>query len=443
MRVGGSLLMLAGIIVVFCVENPIVGAAMAAYAIVALSMMVAFRTFAVPAWQKARQASADIFGFIEENLSGTEDIRANAAEQFVINRLQHFAGVRLRAERRAGLLNVGLVGTFMLTFSAGLALAIGLGYLLYSNGEITIGSAFMIVAYTEKMLFPLIGIAHELQELQRASAAITRIHELTSTRPLIEDTGTQSLSDGAHAVRFANVSFSYPDDNSPVLRDINFALAPGETLGILGRTGSGKTTLARLLFRLFDVSEGSVRLDDCDIRDLRLSQARKRVALVTQNVELFKGTVRENLTFFDPSVPDARILATITDSGLDEWFRTSGRTLDSELEGGGTGLSAGEAQLLAFTRAYLKDPGLVILDEASSRLDRHTEACMTRAVDRLLTGRTGIVIAHRLSTVQRVDKILILEDGRIAEWGDRRTLVQDPSSRLSQLLAAGIEEVLS
>jgi ABC-type multidrug transport system fused ATPase/permease subunit len=249
-----------------------------------------------------------------------------------------------------------------------------------------------------------------------------------------------------------------------VLQDISFHLASGRVLGLLGRTGSGKTTLTRLLFRLYDPDRGEISLG-CqerpgglrpggirptspgetqlvDIRRLSIHELRRRVGMVTQNIQLFHASVRENLTFFDPSIPDHRILEAISDLGLGEWYHALPKGLDTDLESGGGGLSAGEAQLLAFTRIFLRNPGLVILDEATSRLDPATEGLIERAVDKLVRNRTAIIVAHRLGTVQRADDILILENGRILEWGERLRLAGDPSTRFYHLLETGLEEVL-
>jgi ATP-binding cassette subfamily B protein len=246
---------------------------------------------------------------------------------------------------------------------------------------------------------------------------------------------------------------------------------------VLGRTGSGKTTLTRLLFRLYDVDAGAIRLHNgeskmndhrpqttvsplavvcglssviqTDIRDIPLSELRRHVGMVTQDVQLFAASVRDNLTLFanyDPAQPpidDGRIVDALETLGLGDWLRGLPAGLDTVLEGGGKGLSAGEAQLLAFTRVFLRDPRLVVLDEASSRLDPGTERLLERAIDRLLAGRTGIVIAHRLRTVMRADDILILENGRVVEFGPRLTLAADPGSRFYRLLQTGLEEVLA
>ena len=214
-------------------------------------------------------------------------------------------------------------------------------------------------------------------------------------------------------------------------------------LGLLGRTGSGKTTLTRLLFRLYDTTGGEIRLGGKPLRDLPIQELRRRVGMVTQNIQLFHATVRENLTFFDDSIPDDAVLQALRDLGLWDWYESLPNGLDTELESGGGGLSAGEAQLLAFTRIFLRDPGLIILDEATSRLDPATEHRIEQAVDKLVQNRTAIIVAHRLGTVQRADDILILDDGQVLESGERETLAADPQSRFYHLLQTGMEEVLA
>ncbi|MCB0065724.1 MAG: ATP-binding cassette domain-containing protein, partial [Caldilineaceae bacterium] len=215
------------------------------------------------------------------------------------------------------------------------------------------------------------------------------------------------------------------------------------TLGVLGRTGSGKTTLTRLLYRLYDPDDGTIRLDGVDLRAVAPDELRRRVGVVTQEVQLFHATLRDNITFFDPQIDDAAIEAALAELGLLDWVRAMPDGLDTMLASGGHGFSAGEAQLLAFTRLLLRDPGLVILDEAASRLDPVTERRLEAAIDRLLENRTAVIVAHRLHTVQRADDILILENGAIVEYGARRVLAADPSSRFARLLQSGLEEVLA
>jgi ATP-binding cassette subfamily B protein len=182
--------------------------------------------------------------------------------------------------------------------------------------------------------------------------------------------------------------------------------------------------------------------DLIDIRQVPLRDLRQQIGMVTQNIQLFHASVRDNLTFFDRTIPDVQIERVISDLGLQTWFGSLPEGLDTILESKGGGLSAGEAQLLAFTRIFLADPGLVVLDEASSRLDPATEALIEQVVNRLVKDRTAIIIAHRLGTVQKADQIMILEQGEIEEYGERIGLVNDPSSRFSKLLQTGLEEVL-
>jgi ATP-binding cassette, subfamily B, bacterial len=242
-------------------------------------------------------------------------------------------------------------------------------------------------------------------------------------------------------VEMQDVSFHYEEEEN-VLQDIRLKLAPGRVLGILGRTGSGKSTLSRLLFRLYDPGVGRITLNGMDIRQVPLVELRRRIAMVTQDVQLFQATIRDNLTFFDSAISDAQLEKVLRELNLWAWVSSLPGGLEARLASGNQGLSAGEAQLLAFARVFLKNPGVVILDEASSRLDPATETLMERAVDRLLSGRTAVIIAHRLRTLERADDILILEGGRLVEYGERRALAADPNSRYVHLLQTGLEEVL-
>ncbi len=189
------------------------------------------------------------------------------------------------------------------------------------------------------------------------------------------------------------------------------------------------------------IGEGR-KVNDSDLREAHLETLRRNIAIVTQDVQLFRASIRENLTFFDRSIPDDKIIATLEDLELGDWFRTLPNGLDTQLETGSRSLSAGEAQLLAFTRVFLRNPGLVILDEASSRLDPATEQKLEHAIDKLLKGRTAIIIAHRLDTLHRADDVLILDNGSVLEYGNRKELAANPNARFYQLLQTGLEEVL-
>jgi ATP-binding cassette subfamily B protein len=288
------------------------------------------------------------------------------------------------------------------------------------------------------LIFPLEQLMQQLGELQEANAGITRIRELFNTRSKIHPPNPAvPLPPGPLAVEFDRLSFRY-GDHETILKDISFYLEPGHTLGLIGRTGSGKTTLTRLLARFYDPTAGAIRLGGHDLRQVDSAAMSRQIGLVTQEVQLFQASVRDNLTFFARPVSDAQILQLIAELGLSGWYRSLPDGLDTQLASGGFNLSAGEAQLLAFIRVFLKDPGLIILDEASARLDPATERLIARATGRLLHNRTGIIIAHRLTTVQQVDQILLLEHGHIREYGPREKLAADPNSHFYRLLRTGL-----
>ena len=440
-QVIGSILLLLGVLAVLWTVDWRVGGSLTLFAVVTTGAMLSLRTIATRFWRAYRQASAELYGFIEEHLAGTVDIRANGAQPYVMRRLYGFMRTRFQTGRMARLMSSIPWSVPSLAEALGIGLAFALAAGLYGAGGITLGTAFLIYFYTQALFQPLHMLSNQLDDFQKASAGALRVQELMSTRSALVDGTVTEFAPGAPAVEFRDVSFAYEGDDT-VLRNLSFRLEPGEVLGLLGRTGSGKTTVTRLLLRLYDPTAGRISVGGIELRDAQLDALRHQIGMVTQDVQLFRGTIRDNLTFFDRNVPEARIWAALAALGLVEWCRALPQGLETTIEGGGSGLSAGEAQLLAFTRVFLKDPGLVILDEASSRLDPATERLVERAVAGLLRGRTGIIIAHRLATVERADTIMILEQGELVEYGPRAELAADPESRFAHLLRTGVEEVL-
>ena len=441
-QVLGNAVLMLGVLALLFREDWRIGLALGGFALITLLAMGGLRNIAVKHWTASREAFANFFSFLEERLAGTEDIRSCGAKPYVMRRFFELQREMLRRDRKANLMMNIMINLTEFLYAVGNAAAFTAGAWVYSRGLISVGTVFLVFSYANLLIFPIQRITRQLQDLQKAGAGIARIQDLMREQPKITDgPGGVPQGSGPLSVAFEKVSFSY-DDQGVVFSDLSFELGAGAVLGLLGRTGSGKTTISRLLFRLYEPQQGVIRLGGIDIREQRLSELRQRVGMVTQSVQLFNATVRENLTFFDPTISDSTIMSVIDELGLRSWFATLPKGLDSEIESGGAGLSAGEAQLLAFTRIFLRNPGLVILDEASSRLDLATEQLIERAVDRLLRDRTGIVIAHRLATVQRADVIMIIEDGRILEYGRRQALLQDPGSRFSQLMQTGLEEML-
>lgn len=443
-NVFGNAVLLVGVLLVVTREDVRAGLALTAFAVVGVFIMAGpLRSVAVGWWKQEREVQAQMYGFIGERIDGTEDVRSSGAESHVMNGLALHHRNWLRTRRRAFLAGTVLWSSSIMTFAIGSAIAFGVGAYLWSLGAITIGTVYLLFHYTDILRQPIEQFRRELEQMQQAVASISRINELLATRSRLSDRGVAVLPAGPLPVELDAVSFGYEPDQ-PVLRDISVRLKPGEVLGVLGRTGSGKTTLARLLLRFYDPTEGTIRLGGIDVKDASLDEVRRRATLVTQDVQLFHAKVRDNVTLFDRAIDDTRVTAVLERIGLGGWLRahtSGGAALDAEMYA--SGLSAGEAQLLAFARVFVRDPGLVILDEASSRLDPATERHIEEAIDALLQERTAVVIAHRLATVQRCDTILVLEEGRVVEYGSRVALASDPASRFSQLLRTGFEQVVA
>jgi ATP-binding cassette, subfamily B, bacterial len=443
-RVAGNIVLLIAILIVLFFENWVIGVGYLVFCTIALVAMRTFSAAAEPFWKASRDAHSDLYGFLEERLGGTEDIRSSGAGAYVIKRLYAFGRVMATAEKNAGVRGVLVWMVFQCAHGMGYMLAFVAGYWLVTTQGISLGTAYLLVYYTDTLFEPLRHLTTELEHFQKSAASIVRLNELFSRQSKIQPRAAAVVAPGVPLrLMFDGVTFGYADGDA-VLRDVSFDLHPGKVMGVLGRTGSGKTTLARLIFRLYDVTAGRVCLAEdgqnaVDIRDMPLTILPERVGMVTQDVQIFRGTVRQNLTLFDAAIPDARVLEAIADLELGDWFARQTKGLDTELESGGKGMSAGEGQLLAFARVFLRNPGLVILDEASSRLDPLTERRIERAIDKLIgpgSGRTAVIIAHRLSTVQRADEILILERGGVVERGPRESLAADAHSRFSHLLRA-------
>ena len=461
----GNVLLILGIVSMLFREDWRIGLPMGLFTVLTIVVLVAVRRLAIPYWTKYRRLTAKFFGFIGEQITGTEDIRANGAEPFVMGRFNALLAKLFPVRVQAGMRGYGMWMANVAAFALGTAVAFLVIFLLWQRGEISIGTAYLVFYYTQQLFSPINEIRNQITDLQRAEAGMRRIRELLDTQPVICDRGQEQLPSGALALEFDRVSFSYDgngegsrtDDEAMgiakengaehrpthALRHVSIRVDEGRTLGLLGRTGSGKSTFARLLVRLYDIGAGAIRLGGTPIDQVRLAELRHRVRLVPQEVQLFRASVRDNVRLFDPGIDDRQVLDALRHLDLEDWANALPDGLDTELGPGGEGLSAGQAQLIALARAFLADPGVVILDEASSRLDPITEGLLERAVDRLLEGRTGIVIAHRLTTIERADDILILEGGEVLEYGERRLLERDSSSHLAHLKRTGLQEVMA
>ncbi|GIV79122.1 MAG: helicase [Litorilinea sp.] len=463
LQILSGLLLAAGVLVLLFWTEWRVGLLFACFALAYLYVHTRGQRLALPHWRLARQAAAEFSGFVGEQLDGRRDLQGCGAVPYALQgflqRLRELLGRTLRAEV---ITDAGWSAS-KIFYDLGTVVVMGVGAYLYHRDTLTIGTVYLLLHYLSMLNQPLNRIAQQMEEIQRARVGAERIQALLAIPPADTDEGTASLPAGqALAVTWERVTFDYrahpspgalltdglPADesashgDSPALHDISFALEAGQVLGLLGRTGSGKSTLARLLLRLYDPTHGRITLDGVDLRQVPRAEVRRRVGFVTQDVQIFHATVRENLTLFDETIQDRQILESLERLGLTPWLDGLPAGLDTLLGGEGGGLSAGQAQLLALARVFLRNPGLVILDEPSSRLDPATERLLDVALDHLLQGRTGIIIAHRLETIRRAHQILILEQGRVLEQGTYAALAEAPDSVFAGLLRQGLEEVL-
>jgi len=441
-QVIGSFVLLAGILGFMFTINVPIALVMTVFTLLSILFMVIIRNLGVESSKNERAASASLFSLIEERIAGIEDVQANGHVPYVMNRFFRTMRTVFLKGRKAWMLRVIPWNTTVVMFIVSVTVVLLLGVHYYIEGAISIGTLFLIYQYSQMLNEPIELLGDQVQEFQKAKSGMLRSRELLSLRSEIEDGSEERLPDGPLGLEFNQVYFSYNEDK-PVLQDITFAVKPGERLGIIGRTGSGKSSLSRVLLRLYNLDQGTIRIGGTDITKLSMQALYRRVGMVTQDVQLFDGTLRDNLTLFNSEVSDAMIKQTTERLGLHHWIDTQPEGLDTHLTAGGASLSAGEAQLFALTRVFLTEPSLVILDEPSSRLDAATENLLQSAIDELMKRSTGIIIAHRLATLEKVDKIMVLGGGKLLEFGSRVELANNPSSHYARLLVTGQEEELA
>jgi ABC-type multidrug transport system fused ATPase/permease subunit len=437
---GRNVLLIIAILVALFIESWIIGLVFTIFTIIGLYFMTISSKPAIKHWGKVREATAETYGYIEERISGKEDILALGAEDYTMSGFHDLAKTQYDVGMKALISSSFVRIVIFAIVGISTTLVYMAGVPLVTSGAITLGGIFLVADYIRLLSNPIINIGFQAQELQQADASINRVAELFDTKTNLENKGTEKINDKPLSITFKNLSFEYVE-NEPVLEDISLQIEANTSLGLIGKTGSGKTTLSRLIFRLYDPQEGEIIIEGRNIKQYPLKELRDKIAVVTQTVELFNGTLRDNITLFDKSIPDESVISVIKNVGLESWLEGLKNGLDTEITAG-NGFSAGEAQLIAFTRVFLRNPKIVILDEASSRLDPATEVLIDRAVVKLLENRTSIIIAHRLATLNQVDTIAILEQGKIVETGGRKELAKDKNSKFSQLLKTDVLEVL-
>jgi ATP-binding cassette subfamily B multidrug efflux pump len=385
-----------------------------------------FRGWVRDAFREIRAKLARLNAFLQEHLSGIKVVQAFAQEARVAAEFDVINVDYRRANSRAIFADASLYSIVEAVGSIAIAGLLWHGGARIAGGTLTFGVLVAFIEYLGKFFAPIRELSTKYTVMQQAMAAAERVFSLLDTHspdaPRMAEPSVRSTSDDLPLIELDRVTFGYRED-CPVLSDVSLKIAKGETLAIVGATGAGKSTIIKLLPRLYDVRGGSVRIGGIDVRRLDRGTLRRRVVVVSQDVFMFSGTLRENIGLGDPEVTDARILEAARRVGADRVIAGRPGGLDAPVVERGANYSSGERQLVAFARALARDPEVLVLDEATASVDPETERIIERGIAELMRGRTSIVIAHRLSTVRRASRILVIHGGRVAEQGTHDELL--------------------
>ncbi len=375
------------------------------------------------AYRQAQQALAEVNTGVEQGVAGMRVVQSLSRESFTVEQFESLSLRNMRANLRTGLLFAAVFPTMTVTNMLGVALVLGYGGALVAGGALTVGVLLAFLGYVYRFFGPLRELSLVYNTFQAAAASLDRIADYMARQPEIAEPAQPARpADGFEGrVTFDHVTFGYGDE--PVLRNLSLEVGAGETIALVGATGAGKSTIARLLARLYDVREGAVRIDGIDVRQIGSADLRRLVTLLPQDVFLFADTIRENIRYGDPRADNAQVEAAARRAQAHDFIARLPHGYDSQVGELGAMLSGGQRQLAAFARALLADPRILVLDEATANVDAHTEALIQRAMDEIRRGRTTVIIAHRFSTLRQADRIVVVEDGRIVGQGRHEDLV--------------------
>ncbi len=395
------------------------------FPLLAIASLV-FRIVSADAYAATRETIAQITAYLQETLSGIRVVRAFGQEPRHLRRFGELNEANVDANMKTVHLNAAYFPGVELVSALATVGIIVFGGLKALDGEVTIGVLVGFIAALNGFFDPVQQLSQLYTQYQSGMAALDKIFELLDTEPELADApDAVDLPPIRGEIAFDGVSFRYRADEETVLAldDVDLVIPPGQTVALVGATGAGKSTFAKLVARFYDPTEGAVRVDGHDLRRVRQASLRRQMGIVPQEAFLFSGTVGDNIAFGRPEAGDEEIQAAARAVGGHDFIAALERGYDTEVGERGVSLSAGQRQLVAFARALVADPRIVILDEATSNVDLHTEARIETGLRRLLAGRTAIVIAHRLSTIRQAGRIVVLEGGRVVEQGTHDELL--------------------
>ncbi len=391
-----------------------------------------FQRKAGPLYADVREKVGDLSSRLANNLGGIATIKSFTAEQREAKRLKESSEAYVEANRRAIRISSAFIPVIRMAILAGFLATFTVGGMMALEGSLNVGAYGVLVFLTQRLLWPLTGLAEVIDLFERAMASTRRILDLLAEPVHVRDEGGKALEAPVKGnVELDKVSFHYPSSGAGI-RDISLTVPAGNTLALVGATGSGKSTLIKLLLRFYDPSNGEIRIDGQPIRDLSLNSLRGAIGLVSQDVYLFEGTIRENLAYGNPAATDADIIDAAKTAEAWSFIEALPEGLDTPVGERGVRLSGGQRQRLSLARALLKDPPILVLDEATSAVDNETEAAIQRSLKRIGHNRTVIMIAHRLSTIVDADSIAVIEGGKVLEQGTHRELLEQDGAYANQ-----------
>ena len=410
--------------VIMFVKNPVLAAA----SLCSLPLMMAciwlIQVYSHKKWQDFRRKSSNLNAFIHEDMSGMRIIQSFGAQEETISTFDELLAEHRGSFVRAVRLNDAMGSAIDFSWGIGIAALYFVGVRILGIGTVSIGTFIAFGSYIGMFWNPIMNLSNFYNQIITNIAAAERIFEIMDTEPAItDDTKVTEIPPIRGAVSFEHVSFSY-DGITKVLNDVSFSIKPGETIALVGPTGAGKTTIVNLISRFYDIQEGIIRIDGYDVKTVTIESLRSQMGIMTQDNFLFTGTIRDNIRYGKLDATEEEIIEAAKAVHAHDFICQLEKGYDTVLTERGGGLSVGQKQLLAFARTMVSKPNILILDEATSSIDTHTELLVQEGIDALLKGRTSFVIAHRLSTIQKADRIFVIDHGGIVEQGTVTELLE-------------------
>lgn len=414
------------IVTVMIIKSPILSLSAAVAVPIIMVGLYLCQIIAHKRWQIWKKKESNMTAFIHEGIEGVSTIQSFNAEEESNKEFEGIIGELVNAFRSAVSINDLYSPTIEISFGLGTATLYYLAVTKLHVQAESVGTLSAFVLYLSMFFNPIRNLANYYNKLITNLASAERVYEIMDMEPLVKDKESVSeLPEIKGDVEFSHVTFAYPDEpDVDILHDVSFKAGRGETIALVGPTGAGKTTIVSLISRFYNTKEGSVLVDGYDISDVSIQSLRSQLGIMTQDNYLFSGTIRDNIKYGRPDATEEEMLAAAKAVHADDFISQMEDGYDTKITERGGGLSNGQRQLIAFARTLLTDPKILILDEATSSIDTGTEILVQQGIEELLKKRTSFVVAHRLSTIKNADKIFVIDDGGILEWGNHETLME-------------------